>query len=286
MPNEIVPYARGRVRGLAQAGYESFDFASLPWDEIRSQPTPGVELVKSSETRRVLKVEWNGPRGIETLYAKRNRLRRGYRGILYWFAASKSRQEFHLGRRLFDRGIPTAMPVAFGEEKRWGLQSANYLLLRELAGVTPLQDRWAAGLDRATRWHLARAFAKFFRQAHENGFYHDDCAAEHVLAAQKSPKGTGGATGEWKFFFIDLDNGRLRNKPLRVGLRRHNFFQLWKSFPSRSLSPLDALVFLRAYYGKEYTCARARENFEAVARWMKWKPRVRRVKKILRRKVI
>ena len=151
-------------------------------------------LVKHGTNRLVYRVD----RGDEPLYVKRYRHRRGLARLAPLLRGSPARREWNKALELSRRGIPTAMPVALGEDLRAGIPSDSLLVTREIPASQSLdqflQDelpRWTATEQRATRRWLACSLARLVAATHRAGVRHDDLHAGNILvnlAAARRPR--------------------------------------------------------------------------------------------------
>ncbi len=141
-------------------------------------------LVKHGTNRLVYRVD----RGDEPLYVKRYRHRRGLARLAPLWRGSPARREWNKALELSRRGIPTAMPVALGEDLRAGIPSDSLLVTREIPASQSLDQflldelpRWTATEQRATRRWLACSLARLVAATHRAGVRHDDLHAGNIL---------------------------------------------------------------------------------------------------------
>lgn len=156
-------------------------------------------LVKHGTNRLVYRVD----RGDEPLYVKRYRHRRGLARLAPLLRGSPARREWNKALELSRRGIPTAMPVALGEDLRAGIPSDSLLVTREIPASQSLDQflldelpRWTATEQRATRRWLACSLARLVAATHRAGVRHDDLHAGNILvnlAAARRLQATHGA---------------------------------------------------------------------------------------------
>ena len=141
-------------------------------------------LVKHGTNRLVYRVDG----GDERLYIKRYRHRRGLARLAPLVRGSPARREWNKALELSRRGIPTALPVALGEDIRVGIPSDSLLVTREIPTSQSLdqflQDelpRWTAVHQRAARRWLVLALAQLVAATHRAGVRHDDLHAGNIL---------------------------------------------------------------------------------------------------------
>lgn len=141
-------------------------------------------LVKHGTNRLVYRVD----HGDEPLYVKRYRHRRGLARLAPLVRGSPARREWNKALELSRRGIPTALPVALGEDLRAGIPSDSLLVTREIPASQSLDlflqgelPRWPAQQQRATRRWLAGELARLVAATHRAGVRHDDLHAGNIL---------------------------------------------------------------------------------------------------------
>ncbi|KPL12328.1 hypothetical protein AMJ85_01190 [candidate division BRC1 bacterium SM23_51] len=239
------PYRCGMLRGVCVEGYEAFDLAAIPWDEIKRRPDPNHELAKTSRTRRVVRLEF-APAGQppRAVYAKRVLVRDWRKRLGCLFVPSKARHEWQAGYRLLAMGLATARPVVCAEQRRGPWLHANYLVTEEIADARPLRLELERVGSAHERRDLLGAFARWFWQVHSGGFYHDDCSTQHVFV---SPHSGSPAASQRRFWLIDLDNCRFHRATVPWRRRVKNLFQVLRSIPPRWASRTDRLHLVQSY---------------------------------------
>jgi hypothetical protein len=245
-------------KGRAIPGYRDFPFHELPWTRLRREGSDddGVRCVKSSNSRRVFRIVLPAATGEpgRVLYAKRYRINTLRRRVGTRLLGNKAAREFDLGHGLLHAGIPTPLPLAWAEHRsavpgpaddgHERLPPAAYLLTLEWPNAGSVAD-WLIA-DPAQRPRLISPLAAFLATSHERGFYHDDCAADHILIAATA-RFDGAAPPDDPFGFIDLDNGRLSSQPVPTPLRLSNLFQVLRSLSPDQLPAQDRIALLQAY---------------------------------------
>ncbi len=276
-------------RGEATLGGRDFDFAALPWLFLftRGKSFEGVECVKTSDTRRVFRVESNG----QILYAKRYLVSGVRRRVGNWLGGCKAKNEFHIGLAMLKAGIPTPLPLAYAEHSRphevkgfkkfKTIPPANYLVTREWPNQGAVRD-WLA-LHPEVSEAMMRRVGAFMARAHGIGFYHDDCSSGHLLvspdfdpdslceqeATERDATGalirtraklkprkseheapdelTKAALGRFGLAFIDVDNGTLEDSPIALKKRWINLFQILRSLSEDICNATARRAFIESY---------------------------------------
>ncbi len=174
-----------------------------------------------------------------------------YTGLDAWLhrlRGSKARREALRAREVARRGIPTPLPVAWGERSAGGRLRACFLLVPLLHGVTDLE-----GLERdpepttRERRGLARAFGALARRAHDAGVFQDDFAPNNFLARRGAPP---------ELWMIDFERVRLRRRSVSERERLHMLGKLERRLPGAGAA--ERVEFLRAYEAGDRGRLRAR----------------------------
>ncbi|MBN1866805.1 hypothetical protein JW916_05890 [Candidatus Sumerlaeota bacterium] len=269
-------YGRDGLRGRCLGPLVDFDLVGLPWDTAPDPPKSGNAsgsatpvCVKRSRTRCVLALDVKDPIGRPVrVYAKRCRVRNGLRRLVSIGRAGKCRREWDLGWRLLERGIPTALPLLWAEKRAaGGMMTENYLVTLGLENALPFRALWneVRGSDSERRFWIEQ-LGRFVRRTHDAGFAHDDLSTSHIFLGQEKRE----KDDPPRFCSIDLDGGRLGDKvgPFR---RTHNFFQVFRSLPRRSVGPEERRVFFDAYSEGAWDERRVRAIERQIDRIRRWK---------------
>ncbi len=244
-------------QGEAVPGFEHFDFAHIPWGPVRQEGRriDNVECVKASNSRRVVRITAEDPDGkpLPVLYVKRYLANSWRRQVGLRLVGIRASREFHLGRDLLKAGISTPRPLAWAahlktfrtsyNSKNYAIPPASYLLTLEWPNQGSVRDWILNHPDRDKTF--IEGLAVFLAEAHDLGFYHDDCTAEHVLVAPEEDQPDPGTPS--KFALIDVDNGRKSKTPLSTRLRIANLFQMLRSIPHELLSEAERAEFVEDY---------------------------------------
>ena len=174
-----------------------------------------------------------------------------YTGLDAWLhrlRGSKARREVVRAREVARRGIPTPLPVAWGERWAGGRLRTCFLLvplLRDAADLEVLERD--ASLTARERRALARAFGALSRRAHDAGIFQDDFAPNNFLARRGAPP---------ELWMIDFERVRLRRSSVSERARLHMLGKLERRLPgARAAERVD---FLTAYEAGDRGLLRAR----------------------------
>jgi tRNA A-37 threonylcarbamoyl transferase component Bud32 len=101
-------------------------------------------------------------------------------GLRERLGASRGGRAWHAARLLAERGIATPEPIALVE-----FEGRRHLLTRFIPEAIPLdrmlRERFAKGVEFATKRDLAHALGRWLRGVHAQRIYHGDCSAKNVL---------------------------------------------------------------------------------------------------------
>ncbi len=174
-----------------------------------------------------------------------------YEGLDAWLRrlrGSKARREVERAREVERRGIPTPLPVAWGERVQGGRLRACYLLVPLLQGALDLEvlER-DARVSPVGRRAAARAFGALARRVHDAGIFQDDFAPNNFLGRRDAPS---------ELWMIDFERARLRRGPVPEPERLHMLAKLERRLPGARLT--ERVSFLQAYAGGDRAGLRAR----------------------------
>ncbi|HEY3320056.1 MAG TPA: lipopolysaccharide kinase InaA family protein [Planctomycetota bacterium] len=258
--NNWVDFESDGYRVHALGAFKRFRGLEIPWQSNSDLEDTTERVVKTSRSRKVVKLA-AGQYGLPVeVYVKRYNFRNWLRFLLRTGRKSRAREEFDLGWKLIEKGIRTPRPVWLAEAK--GAVSAYSLLATEaLPEVESVVQRFCRCDSEALRRELMAALGQFTGHMHDIGFYHDDYKAAHILVFPDRP------STPREFFLIDLLGGSF--PPVLSRLRRaKNLYQLMRSFvPKRKhfgFTREHRELLLTAYAGNAYEAAE----------WDKWVDRV------------
>jgi tRNA A-37 threonylcarbamoyl transferase component Bud32 len=247
------------------APFKKFRGIEIPWEHPEELDASTERIVKSSRSRKVIKLAAGHFGTPVEVYVKRYNFKTLLGVILRAGRKTRAREEFNLGWKLQSKGIRTPRPVWMAEAKG-ALSRFSLLATEALPDVESVEDRWMRCENEAERHELLVALGRFVGKIHDAGFYHDDFKAGHILIFPNRP-----SVAE-EFYLIDLLGGSF--PPILSTLRRaKNLYQLIRSFvPKRR-----ELGFTRTHRDL-ILLAYSAGNAEDAAHWAKWLDRVGRLK--------
>jgi tRNA A-37 threonylcarbamoyl transferase component Bud32 len=200
-----------------------------------------ARVVKQGPLRTVYRVELPGL----SLHVKHYRLvdRRGWLRELV--RPAKARAEYARTLAVAARGVPTFVPLGFGERPRRLGPGDSYLLTLSLEDTVPLTEFVETTLPllpakrhARVRQRLAVELGRLMARLHAAGVRHNDLHAGNLLVRLDHEDRPA-------LYLIDLHAARL-GRPLRWGARRANLVMLNRWFVVKAARS-DRLRFWRAY---------------------------------------
>lgn len=92
---------------------------------------------------------------------------------------SSARREWEQYHILNNLGISTAIPVAWGEKKSWGIPSLSFIITRQIVG-TPLDEYLRNCRDFHVRRAVLYSMANAIKHMHRAGYQYPDYTAKHI----------------------------------------------------------------------------------------------------------
>ncbi len=163
-----------------------------------------------------------------------------------WLRRSKGRNEARRARYLDDLRVPTIVPLAVGERRRFGFVMDNYLLTEEVDGASPL-DRFLETVlptmseprQRRVRLGLVDRLAELIAHLHDRGVLHQDFHQGNLMV--RLDEGD-----QVRLTLIDLDALRFRDRPVVDAEAVRNLSLLHHAFWMQSRRA-ERLRFLQGY---------------------------------------
>jgi hypothetical protein len=123
---------------------------------------------------------------------------------------SKAREELEAACGVSQRGIPTPVPLAIGERKRWGMVHESLVILEKLQDGQDLNRFFlvsdipgTSDRDGAEKWKIIKALGVLARRVNEAGVHQSDFALNNFLLERDD-------RGETKLYLSDFEKITLR----------------------------------------------------------------------------
>ena len=261
---------RGRLRGYVAAGVFHKGTEALVDNPERFLSERESLILKQSEKITSVHLPERLVGGGGDVFFKVYRSAGGIAHLKDLVRASRGIRSYRSAIELLERGINTPQPLFGLEYRALVRRDPSYFASSYLTGACTL-DEWVArafgdgesAADEATKRSMARALARFVRQVHDLGIYPHDLKAGNIMIDREGE-------GMWRFFLIDLDNCRIRRRPLSRRPRVRNLMQLNKSFlDTRKVNRPARMRFLVAYLGHRQTTGYWRRVRKATLRHLR-----------------
>jgi len=200
-----------------------------------------ARIVKKGPHRVVYRVDLPGL----CFYVKRNLVTDRWCRIRRLFRPSKARMEYQRARGVAQRGFPTYLPLAFGEQKIWAGPGESILITHALEDTQELHTfavnslaHLPAPRQARLRQRMAIELGKLVARLHDAGIKHNDLHPANILVRLTEDD-------QLALFLIDLTAVRL-GMPLTWRQSRQNLVILNRWFVLRA-SRSDRYRFWKAY---------------------------------------
>jgi hypothetical protein len=172
-------------------------------------------------------------RGGKVIYAERNTIKRFeekgvsvsiksfhvpffLNQIVYgFFRPSKARRSYEYGLKLLEKGVLTPEPIAYLEQKRFGLLQKSYYICAHLEYDGMMREFRTGAL--AGRENLLRSFARFAAFMHKQEVYHKDFSPGNILYVKNND--------DYLFYLVDINRMKFQSIDMKKGCK--NFKRLW-----------------------------------------------------------
>jgi len=198
---------------------------------VRTLPSRTVRYLKPSSTE------------IPALYLKEYHLPTFFESIKTLFF-SPAEREWCAAQKVTQRNVPTFTPLAVGKFRRFGLLKKNYLISKSIDNAKSLKEYThdyylsQAISDAFERRRVTIALAKFVKDLHQKGIFHQDFHWGNILIEKAKQ-------GALHFYLMDLHRVKLKSK-LTNRQKIRNLSSLNTGFYHKSRRT-ERLRFLKAY---------------------------------------
>ena len=200
---------------------------------------PGFLMLKDSKIKRLTSACLDPENSQKKYLIKVYKYPGFYNKFKYIFRPSKGYQEWKLAHEIEKRGIPTILPLAFGERRRWGLRLESLIVTEQLSDCINLEELlFGKNLeDFSLKRAIIREYGKLAGRIHGQGILQDDFDPNNMLLQWVN-------TRDFRLFLIDLERVKLFNT-LSIKKRVRNLAKLNRM--GRRLKKTDRLRFLKSY---------------------------------------
>lgn len=275
--NGTSPCVRVEAHGLNWRAVRDFadELEALDINKVRNpHGEPGVELVKDSLYRTVVRMASPSEGGSAGVFVKRIKLDRFGRRLKALVRGTQAAREWKVSRAMIRRGIPTSRVLAMAENRDGLFCQEAFLISRELPNAVTVRNylksiRGSRDAQRRRR-ELVEEMASLLVRMIDRGIGHGDLHVGNVMINPNAPRGE-------RLYVLDVHRVKVGG-PGRRGIIRMMVY-LADSTSQLGVGPLERLRFLRrvlrAWRG------RAADEGDRLRRWARrveraWKRRHRR----------
>jgi serine/threonine protein kinase len=177
------------------------------------------------------------------VFFKRYKQRDWKDALKYFFFSSKAKSEWKAINNFLKKGIPVSFPLAFGEERKFGILKDSCLITEAISNSSHLNHFYKNFFQRKLskdeilfKRALLKRLARLVYAIHSKGIFYRDLHGGNILLEEDTK-------GEIKFVFIDLHKARFFN-PLFLWMKVYDLAHLFYTLsPKRT----DSIRFLREY---------------------------------------
>lgn len=156
-----------------------------------------------------------------------------------FFRVPKGKRAFTYPQVLFERGFETPCPIAYVEERKFGLINYSYFISLQSSYSRNFYEFGNADVDQCK--DVIVAFARYSAKLHEAGILHRDYSPGNILFEQ--------IDGEYHFSLVDINRMNFGRVSIRQGCA--NFARLWGK---KSFFELLAKEYAKARHADESFC--------------------------------
>ncbi|MFQ5964745.1 MAG: lipopolysaccharide kinase InaA family protein [Candidatus Scalinduaceae bacterium] len=230
-------------------GYESLldkiDFDNFD-SVLREKPH---KIIKETKVRSVISIPGGGVNDTG-IYVKLFKGKNYSDYVKYLLLPTKTKTEWKVANKLLSEDINTTLPLAIAENKSWSLLKSDLLVTEAISNGKPLIEFCEAnfkdmlsGKKIIEKKKLLNNLAKFIRNIHVKGFFHNDLHAGNLLI--KFHNNHPIQEQSYTFYLMDLHHVRIFNK-LSKRKKLYNLAQIFNSLSS-TLTKSDRLEFVKSY---------------------------------------
>ncbi len=219
-----------------------FDPGAIVSRADSSMTDPGRQIIRENNVRISMLISLRQD-GDDKVFLKRYKQKDWKDGLKYLFFSSKAATEWRAINKFLEKGIPVPRPLAFGEDRRWGILKDSCLITEAISQAVTLSayqeyflpEKISPGSVLRKR-DLTKKLARLIHSIHNQGIFYRDLHGENILLDKND-------NGEAKFSFVDLHKARFS---FSLSSRKR-IYDLAKLLHSLSPKKTDCFRFLREY---------------------------------------
>jgi tRNA A-37 threonylcarbamoyl transferase component Bud32 len=246
-PGEAEKMSNDRIHWIINKEYESLFTPDILDAIVSRKLISKASTVRELENRKVLRLTLS-QETLPDVYLKAHSL--SSPKIIKTFLPARALVEWRVALELVRRKIPTYIPIAFGSNKRWGIQKKSYLFTKAIPNSKNLKtfmDEYTVK-GQAIPWQhgreICRDLAAFMRKIHQAGILPQDLHWGNILIQSNIGY-------PWAYYLIDLHKVKIKSS-LTFDERLKNLALLSVSFFGKV--PDRSLIRFLWYYSKECPC--------------------------------
>jgi len=245
-----------KSRRIGDWSLRVYDEDSAPIDLLEKLISSGpaqarAGAFKTTSGRRTIWIYKTGPSKDQSIFIKHYSMPRLLKQFKYLFRNSRTRQEWFMGCRLLEMGLPAAKPLAMAERRKRGLLREDYLFEEALTGHENFDSWFAKNFgacdevssalrpDAKKRHETIHALAELVRRMHELGVMQRDFKPDSIMV---------GPEGDFKL--VDLERVLIKKRGLSLSDRLKNLAKIDQAFGHIG-NDSDRLRFLKHYFKDE-----------------------------------
>lgn len=204
----------GSWKGMIRKEYDTNEFLQLLCRFHPPLSKSNTQKIKESLRTSVTEMEYLDQGKSKTLIMKYYKSADFLSTLKELFRPSRAKRAWINAHNLLMRGIPTPLPLAFGEKEQWGLIQESFLITEKIPEakasdifLKELSGKPFAHKNLSTKNLFLVKLARMIQWMHQTGICHGDLKASNILVTMQDE--------EPSVMFVDVDGVKIRNK-LRV----------------------------------------------------------------------
>lgn len=206
---------------------------------------PDFVILRDTKTKRLVSCPLD-PENYQTKFLiKTYKCSRFFNKLTYLFRNSKGYREWKLACKIERKGIPTLVPFAIGEKRKFGLLQESLIVVEMLKNSIDLEELFLKEVkidDFRLKREIICEYGRWASRIHNQGILQDDFDPNNVLLQWKDNQ-------RFQLFLIDFARVKLF-KSLSVKKKVHSLAKLNRM--GSKMRQTDRLRFLKAYLEEDF----------------------------------